>query len=177
MKNSGSILNYKFLLIVISSFILSFFIVPNVFAAGGISILPDQSIVIQMINFLFLIWVLNIILYRPIRNVLIQRKEKIAGLENGIEQCADEVKEKDEAFKAGIAEARANGVKEKNQLEEAAAEEEKKIIEEINEKAQANLLEIREKIAADTDNVQEALQKEVDAFADAIGEKILGRAV
>ncbi|RPJ81803.1 MAG: ATPase, partial [Deltaproteobacteria bacterium] len=29
--------------------------------------MPDSSVVIQVVNFIFLIWVLNIILYKPIR--------------------------------------------------------------------------------------------------------------
>jgi F-type H+-transporting ATPase subunit b len=36
---------------------------------------------------------------------------------------------------------------------------------------------MREKIAKDAEDVRTSLQKEIDAFANAIGEKILGRAV
>ena len=43
---------------------------------GGITVIPDASVIIQIINFLFLIWVLNLIIFKPIRNILIQRKEK-----------------------------------------------------------------------------------------------------
>ena len=57
------------------------------------------------------------------------------------------------------------------------AEEEKKIIDQINQKAQANLKEVREKIAKDAENVRVSLHKEIDTFANAISEKILGRAV
>ena len=41
---------------------------------GGITVIPDASVIIQIINFLFLIWVLNLIIYKPIRNIFIQRK-------------------------------------------------------------------------------------------------------
>jgi F-type H+-transporting ATPase subunit b len=58
-----------------------------------------------------------------------------------------------------------------------AAEEEKEIIEQINKKAQANLAEVREKVAKDAQNVRASLYKEIDTFANAISEKILGRAV
>jgi F-type H+-transporting ATPase subunit b len=36
---------------------------------------------------------------------------------------------------------------------------------------------VREKLAAEVDGVRARLEKELDAFADAIGQKILGRAV
>jgi F-type H+-transporting ATPase subunit b len=137
----------------------------------------DGSLIIQIINFLVLIWALNKYVYKPIREVLSQRKDKIADLENGIETFDTDAKEKDDAFAAGIKDARAKGLKEKEALLQAAAEEEKEIIAKINAQAQADLAAVREKISKDTETVRTSLQKEIDGFADAIGQKILGRAV
>ncbi|OQY07466.1 MAG: ATPase [Desulfobacteraceae bacterium 4572_123] len=137
----------------------------------------DVSVVIQVINFIFLIWILNLVLYKPIRKILLQRKEKLAGLEQGIDEFKADAGEKDAAFAAGIKTARTRGLKEKGALLDAAAEEEQRIIDKINEKAQADLTEVRRKISKDAEDVKRKLQQEVDAFADAIGQKILGRAV
>jgi len=137
----------------------------------------DGSIFIQIINFLFLIWILNVILYKPIRNVLLQRKGKVTGLESDIGTCSEESKKKKEAFSSGIKEARTKGLKEKDALLEAAANEEKEIIRKINENAAAEMAALREKIAKDADEVQTSLLKEVDIFAKQIGLKILGRVV
>ncbi len=136
----------------------------------------DGSLFIQIVNFIFLIFVLNIILYKPIRKVLIQRKEKITGLEQRIDTVGKDIKEKDDAFSQGIKEARANGLKEKGGLLQEGADEEREIIEKINKKAQADLAEIRTKIAKDVESVSESLRQELDSFANAIGQKILGRA-
>jgi len=146
-------------------------------SGGGITVIPDESIFIQMVNFLLIIWILNLVLYKPIRNILIQRKEKIAGLDQNIETINRDAKEKDDAFASGIKEARSKGLKEKEALLQEGADEEREIIEKINQKAQADLAEMREKIAKDAEDVRTSLQKEIDAFANAIGEKILGRAV
>lgn len=137
----------------------------------------DGSIIIQIVNFIFLIWVLNIILYKPIRNVLLQRKERVADFEQSIEASRRDVEEKDEAFSLGIKEAKAKGLKEKEGLLQIASEEERKIIEKINEKAQADIANVRVKIAEDAESARKSLQQEVDTFADAIAQKILGRAV
>ncbi len=137
----------------------------------------DGSIIIQIVNFIFLIWALNIILYKPIRNVLLQRKERVADFEQSIEASRRDVEEKDEAFSLGIKEAKAKGLKEKEGLLQIASEEERKIIEKINEKAQADIANVRAKIAKDAESVRKSLQQEVDTFADAIAQKILGRAV
>ncbi len=148
-----------------------------VFAAGGITVIPDESLFIQIVNFLFLIWALNVILYRPIRNILIQRKEKFASLEKNIEILNRDSQEKEDAFADGIRDARVRGFQEKDALTQAAADEEREIIEKINQKAQAELAEVREKIAKDAEAARAALQKEIDVFANAIGEKILGRGI
>ena len=108
---------------------------------------------------------------------MIQRKEKITGLEEGIEAFDRDAIEKEDAFASGIKAARADGLKEKEALLTAAAEEESKIIEKINKKAQAGLSEVKEKIAKDAEDVKASLLQEIDGFANAIGEKILGRAV
>ena len=136
----------------------------------------DGSLFIQIVNFIFLIFVLNIILYKPIRKVLIQRKEKITGLEQRIDTVGKDIKEKDDAFSQGIKEARAKGLNEKGILLQEGADEEREITEKINKKAQADLAEIRAKIAKDVESVSESLRQELDSFANAIGQKILGRA-
>lgn len=137
----------------------------------------DGSLFIQIVNFLFLIWIMNVVLYKPIRNVLIRRKEKMGGLEQNIARAVNDAMEKEEAFANGIKEARSRGMKKKDALIQEATQEEKKIVEEINQKAQANMMEIREKISKEAKGVQASLQKEIDSFAQAIGEKILGRAI
>jgi F-type H+-transporting ATPase subunit b len=144
---------------------------------GGITVLPDVSLIIQIANFLLIIWVLNLILYRPIRNILRQRKEKIEGLELRIETYHEDAQKKDAAFASGIQEARAKGLKEKEALLLAAAEEEKKIIANVNNQAQAELAEIRKKIVKDADAARASLQEKVDEFANDICQKILGRKV
>ena len=138
---------------------------------GGITVLPDESLIIQIANFLLIIWIMNLILYRPIRNILRQRREKIEGLEFSIETYSENAQEKDDAFAAGIKEARARGLKEKETLLQAAAEEA------AGGKAQAELAEIRKKIAKEADAARTALREKVDEFADEICQKILGRTV
>jgi len=137
----------------------------------------DGSVVIQIINFIVLIWAMNVVLYKPIRGMLAERSRKFAELERTIQAFNQQVEEKINAWSLGLKEARAKGLAEKESLIRAAAEEEKRLIEKINSKAQADLEEIRKKIAQDALMVREALQKELESLADAISQKILGRAV
>ncbi len=136
----------------------------------------NGSLIIQIINFLFLFFVLNLVLFKPVRKILLERKEKVSGLEGGVEQLSKEALDQDRAYKEGLKMARKKGLQQKEIFVEQASKEEKEIIDKINKKAQANLAEIRNKVAKESDNARVALDKEVDVFAGAIAEKILGRA-
>jgi len=137
----------------------------------------DSSVFIQIINFLFLIWALNTVLYKPIRNILRKRKEKIDGLQQNIEAFEKDARDKDAAFYSGIKEARTTGLKEKEALLAKAADTEKEIIGRINQKAREELTTLREKITQDAQAVRSSLEKEVGQYAEAIAQKVLGRAV
>ncbi|WP_022663567.1 ATP synthase F0 subunit B [Desulfospira joergensenii] len=141
-----------------------------------ITVIPDISLLYQMINFLILLFVLNLVLYRPIRNVLLERKAKVEDLENGVDKASSDLSSQKESYKDGLKQARTQGLKEKDAFIEEASQEEKEIIEQINKKAQANLAQIKEQVAGETEQARKALEGEVEAFAKAIGEKILGRA-
>ena len=141
-----------------------------------ITVIPDSSTVIQMINFLVLLYVLNLVLYKPIRNVLIERKAKIEGMKDGAEKAAVDLVAGEDAYKSGLKEARTEGLKKKEAFIEEASKEEMEIIDGINKKAQANLADSKAQVVSETDQARNALEAEVEGFAKAIGEKILGRA-
>lgn len=141
-----------------------------------ITVIPDGSALIQMVNFLILLFVLNQVLFRPIRNVLIERKAKIDGMRSDAEKAANNMVAGEETYKNGLRSARTEGLSQKEAFVEEANQEEKEIIDRINKKAQANLAEIKEQVAAETEQARKVLDGEVEAFAKSIGEKILGRA-
>ena len=142
-----------------------------------ITVIPDISLVYQMINFLILLFVLNVLLYKPIRKVLLERKAKIQGLESGVEEATADLVSQEESYKNGLRQARSEGLKEKQAFVEEASKQEREIIDQINQKAQANLARIKKQVADETEQARKTLEKEVEVFAKAIGEKILGRAL
>lgn len=137
----------------------------------------DWTMFLQTANFIVLIFILNTLLYKPIRRILIERKKKIQGYEEGIDALKQDAVETDQTFQTGIGEAKTKGFQEKEVLKQAGQEEEKQLIDEINQKAQADLEAVCTQIAKDAENARRALQAETGAFSAAIAEKILGRAV
>lgn len=139
--------------------------------------LDPIALIMSIVNFIAIIWLLNTILYKPIRQILLKRKEMFDGLDQSIKGSLADAGEKDVAYGAGLKDARVRGLKEKEAFLQAAAQEEKRIIEEINRKNQEGLAEVQAKIAKDTEAAKATLLEEVDGFAESISRKILGRAV
>jgi F-type H+-transporting ATPase subunit b len=160
--------------------VFTFEFIPPAWASsegGGVTVVPDWSVSIQIVNFLFLIFVLNLLLFRPIRKILQERREKVKGMESAIDNAGKSIQEKNATFDKALRDARAKGLKEKETLVKQAEEEERRQIESINSKALAELEEIRRKIRADAEHARQALQQQIGAFAKEITQKILGRAV
>lgn len=132
---------------------------------------------VQMANFILLIFILNAILYKPIRNSLIERKKKIQGAEEAIEGAKRSADEAGQTFKTKMGDAKMKGHQEKEALKQAGQEEEKRLVDEINQKAQAELEAVRAQIAKDAESARGKLKGEMKGFSAAIAEKILGRAV
>jgi F-type H+-transporting ATPase subunit b len=144
---------------------------------GGITVIPDISLFFQIANFLFLLWALNMILIRPIRKILRERKEKIENFEATIATFDKDIQEKDQAFVNGQKAARLKGIEEKEALLQEAGEEESKILADVNARAQQEFAEVQKQIKNDVEVAKGALQEKIDEFANDISQKILGRAV
>ncbi len=175
MNFSGS--NRKPLVVPVLTLSFLFVVFSSPAVAASITVIPDWTTFLQSANFILLVILLNILLYRPIRGIITQRKEKIDGLEQTIESSTSDLAEKEATYASGIREARKKGMLEKDALIQAASEEEKQVLDKINADAQAELNAVKAKVVQEAEAAKAALLKEVDIFANEIGKKILGRAV
>lgn len=132
---------------------------------------------VQMANFIVLIFILNFILYKPIRKILIERKKKIQGLEESIDASQRDAAETDQTFQTKVSEAKMKGHQQKEAMKQAGEEEERQLVEEINRKAQADLEAARAQVAKLAEQARTKLKAETKVFSAAIAKKILGRAV
>jgi F-type H+-transporting ATPase subunit b len=137
----------------------------------------DYSLFVQIVNFVLLIFIMNAILYKPIRNILAERKKKVKGYKEAIQGLEDDAAQTEQTFQTNVAEAKTKGFQEKEALKQAGQEEERRLIDEINQKAQADLEVVRAQIAKDAEDARGRLKGEIATFSEAIAEKILGRAV
>jgi len=137
----------------------------------------DQSLFYQIVNFLLLMILLNIILYRPIRTVLKQRAEKVTSLTEEAQKAREEMIRREREYQEALQQARKEGFEQKNLYKLQGQEEEKRILEETNRRLEAELAQKRKKIAEEVEEARKKLSGEITSFSREIAQKILGRTI
>ena len=137
----------------------------------------DITLIIQMINFLILLYVLNLILFRPIRNIIKERNQIIEGFNTDITSLTDEAQASMDQFEQKILEARKEGMAQVQNMKDEGEEAESELMATTNEEVQAKTEGARKRVASDIQEARTQLQDQVQAFSLAVTEKVLGRSI
>ncbi|MBI4793560.1 MAG: ATP synthase F0 subunit B [Deltaproteobacteria bacterium] len=137
----------------------------------------DITMPIHILNILFLIVVLNAVLYRPVRRILAERKQKIADLNNEVETFNKNAKLRAEEFDSKFRDARRKAKAEfdaaRNEAQAAGADTVQRIRSEADKAKAAQM----STIAAEIKAADQALKGQVEVFATEMAGKVLGRAL
>jgi F-type H+-transporting ATPase subunit b len=130
-----------------------------------VSVSLDITFLIQMANFLLAIFVLNLVLVRPIRKILKERRERlhefIAETENF--NNASEVRLKN--YEVELAAARIKAGEQKELIRSQGADTEQNILGSAQSEAQAVLLKARRDIEREVAEARDALQGQVESLS------------
>jgi len=137
----------------------------------------DWTIILQFVNFLVLMAVLNALLYRPLRKVLAQRKEKIDGSHQRAKDLEAQIEEKMTRYQEQLQAAKVKGSQERAEMRSAATAEEAKLIGAAREEAAQRLLVLKGKVAEEAAVAEKTLRAETEGIAGSIAAKVLGRAL
>lgn len=137
----------------------------------------DYTLIIQIANFLFLLFILNIFLYKPIRQILSQRREEIDSFAGMIGEFEDKSAQSKKALEENMAGARKEGLKEKEALKGEGSDQEKGMLQEATTEASEKLDQARDEISASLVSARQTLEKELALFSRELAQKILGRSI
>ena len=137
----------------------------------------DGTVILQIANFLVLLVVMNIILYKPIRGILAKRDEEMASRQKMIDDYQGRVKDNEEAIESGMVSARKEGYQEKESLKVLGQEEEKGVLQEAGAAVERKLTAAKQEIETKVAAAREVLESEISGFSNELAEKILGRSV
>jgi F-type H+-transporting ATPase subunit b len=135
------------------------------------------TLLVQVINFLILLFILNAILYKPLLGIVRQREAKIQGDRDKAGELAKEVEDQENRHQEELAQARQTAAQEKAALLAVAKKEESAILDKARKEAGTIVEDMKGSIQAEAAEVRKSLQAEMSPLANSIAEKILGRAV
>ncbi|MCK9294789.1 MAG: ATP synthase F0 subunit B [Desulfobulbaceae bacterium] len=137
----------------------------------------DITMPIHILNILFLIVVLNAVLYRPVRRILAERKQKIADLNTDVDTFNKNAKLRAEQFDQKFRDARRKAKAEfdaaRNEAQAAGTEKLQQIKSESDKAKAAQLGTVASEVKA----AEQALKAQVESFATDMAGKVLGRAL
>jgi F-type H+-transporting ATPase subunit b len=137
----------------------------------------DLAFVVQLINFLVLVLLLNVFLYKPIRKVLADRAEQISGAKAKAVEVDKEVQEKMALYEARLREVKAKAGAERAAMVKEAQGEEAALIEKARKEATDSLATIKNRVAKEAADAKELLKEQARSLSLEICEKLLGRSL
>jgi len=137
----------------------------------------DGTLILQIANFLVLLFVLNIILFKPIRSILAKREEALASQRKTIEDYEKRADQDEKAIEEGRVQARKEGYASRETVKGQALIEEKGILQEAGAAVEQKLDAAKKEIEAKVTAAKKALEGQIAGFAQELAQKILGRSV
>jgi F-type H+-transporting ATPase subunit b len=135
----------------------------------------DWTLYAQIINFLLLVFLLNVVLFRPIRKALRDRQAKLLAQETEINVLTDKGRSLEDEIKEELAAARRAGAGARETLKQEGAQAEATLLEEVKRQAELEWATVEKKIKADMAKARASLQTQAQSFAQLLATKILGR--
>jgi F-type H+-transporting ATPase subunit b len=137
----------------------------------------DLAFVIQLINFLILLLVLNILLYRPLRRVMAERDNDIKGARSKAADVDREVQERIAEYEARLRAVKSGVSQERAGLKQEALAQESVILEKARKEAAESVAAIKAKVAQEAAEATRILQEQAQDLSRDICEKVLGRSL
>lgn len=135
----------------------------------------NLTIVIQVVQFLLLLFVLNRFLFKPTIDLLGEREKKIAKWEEGAKNCHESVQARLQSYENQILEAKLKAQEQQELMTEELKKEEDKKLEAASEEALRIVSSTREKLQQEAEVLRLQLRERAEEMSQLVTEKVLGR--
>ena len=142
-----------------------------------VKVIPDLTLLVQMVIFLGLVFILNQILYKPILSIIDRRKKQLEESENEIQLFNDSVEKKVAEYEEKLKLAKLNASEQKKEIIEEGANQAKKIVDAVRNEIPSMAREFQQKMDAEIQKAQAVLDGHSKQLSLEIAQKILGRPV
>jgi F-type H+-transporting ATPase subunit b len=137
----------------------------------------DYSLGIQIVNFLLLIFILNVLLYKPILGMIDKRKKQFEDSDAEIRRLQKTVEQKMAAYEEKLRQAKAAAVEQKNELIRQGAEEAKTVIDAVRAEIPGMMEQFHTRMDGEIGAAKKILTDHSQQLSVEIAEKVLGRSL
>jgi len=142
-----------------------------------VNVIPDLTLFIQMGIFLILVYILNVLLYKPILKIIDRRKKELEELENEIKLFNESVNTKASEYEEKLKQAKMNASELKKGIIQEGNEQAKKIVDVVRAEIPVMTQEFQQKIDKEISDARQLLDKQSQKLSLDIAQKVLGRSV
>ena len=135
----------------------------------------NETLIVQVIGFLIFLFVINRIMFRPLRNVMSDRDIHIERVKRDITQAHEEVDSITSQIQEQESTTRKEALELKDNLEATGSQQAKEIFESVKKEITADREKAQQEIEVQIAKERKSVEKESEALALNIIEKILGR--
>ena len=137
----------------------------------------DYSLGIQIVNFLLLIFILNVLLYKPILGMIDKRKKQFEDSDAEIRRLQKTVEQKMAAYEEKLRQAKAAAVEQKNEIIRQGAEEAKTVIDAVRAEIPGMMEQFHARMDGEIGAAKKILTDHSQQLSVEIAEKVLGRSL
>ncbi len=142
-----------------------------------VTVIPDYTIFIQMITFLALVFILNILLYKPLLSIIERRKKQLDELESEIKLFNKSVDKRAAEYEEKLKLAKTNASELKKEIIQEGAEQAKKIIDAVRNEIPLMMQEFQQKMDKEIQTARQTLDSQSRKLSLEIAQKVMGRSV
>ena len=135
----------------------------------------NLTIVIQVVQFLLLLFILNRFLFRPTVNLIREREKRISDWEEETKNFRESMQMRLQSYEEQILEAKALAQEQQERMTEALKKEEEKKMGAVSEEAFSIVASTREKLQEETEMLRGQLREQAEEMSQLVAEKILGK--
>ena len=135
----------------------------------------NLTIVIQVVQFLLLLFVLNRFLFRPTIHQIEEREQKITTWKEETKNFHESMQERLQSYENQVLEAKARAQEQQELVTVELQKEEDKKLDAVSEEAVRIVASTREKLQEETELLRGQLREQAEEMSQLVAEKVLGR--
>ena len=142
-----------------------------------VTVIPDFTLLVQMVIFLVLVFILNVLLYKPILSIIDRRKKQLEESENEIKLFNESAEKRVSEYEEKLKQAKLKASEQKKEIIQEGVNQAKNIVDAVRNEIPVIAQEFQQKMNIEIEKAKSVLDGRYKDLSLEIARKILGRPV